>query len=482
MIRSDLKPFRVRRRPQSGQALLVALGVTVILVSMLAVTAANQRSAMQAESGRMAQRRTYLVAESAANLALQYLMEGNSGVGATTTATATTFTSSGQMGPTPPADTTAVSTLLDDWATVGETGGMKFVLADTSFRVQIVDTSSLLDVNESTAAELVNIGLTPEQADCINDYHTAGETPAPDGAKDSYYNGLSNPYNAKLARFDTLDELLQVEWITPDILYDPQNQGGTVSMQALTNGQMPALYDLCTTYAFAPNTTATGGSRMPMTSLITQLSGATQAALYPQGVPGPTGRPGAGGRPTGGTGTTGRPGAGGIGARTPTYTTIASVFRAAPQMSQADARVILNSMATTAGATTTEGLVNINTASQNVLMLLPNMTPEVAGAIVSQQQSGFSTLGDILTVGGVSNQLLASIAGQICIASTTYEARIIATAGTQQAAYTAIVQVSGGVPQIVSITPTPFPASQMILRWGWQTDTTDETDLVQQST
>jgi general secretion pathway protein K len=445
--------IRRSKKRESGQALLIALGVTLILVSVLTVTASNQRTAMRAEANRMSQRRTYLVAQSAAQMAIQYLMEGQSGISATNTASSSSSTTTTSVV------TTSVTTSLDDWATLGNTGAMKFVLGDTSFRMQIIDTCSLLDINQMTATQFVNIGLTQQEADCINDFKTAGETPAPDGAKDSYYNGLANPYNAKLARFDTFDELLQVEDVTPDVLYDPQNVSGTVTLQALTNGQMPALSDLCTAYAYASNTTASGGTRLNInTTPIPQL---TQAI-------GPLA-----------TTLTTLPGGGGP-VRRRTYANLGAIFTAFPNLTAAQETTILNNLTTTNG-TQVEGLVNINTASQNVLMLLPNVTSDVAAAIVAQQQAGFSTLGAITGVSAVSSRLLASIADHICIASTTFEARIVATAGSAQTAYTAIVQVTAGVPKIVSITPTPFAASQMIIRWGWQTDTTDETDLVQSS-
>src|SRR5438105_3775493 len=113
----------MRNRRAGGQALLIALAVTLILVSILAVTASNQRTAMRAEADRMAQRRTFLVAQSAAQMAIQYVMEGKSGVGATVTAAPSTATTSSSSNTTPASvAASAVATTLDDWATLGETG------------------------------------------------------------------------------------------------------------------------------------------------------------------------------------------------------------------------------------------------------------------------------------------------------------------------------------------------------------------------
>ena len=48
-----------------------------------------------------------------------------------------------------------------------------------------------------------------------------------DGASDSYYLSLPQPYNCKNSPFETVEELLLVEGVTPQLLYgDDTNRNG----------------------------------------------------------------------------------------------------------------------------------------------------------------------------------------------------------------------------------------------------------------
>ena len=77
-----------------------------------------------------------------------------------TTATATTL-SSGNMGPTPPAVTTAVSTVLDDWYTMGQNGDMKFGYEIHS--PEAVDSPAILTLRELyEAIGSPLLGFTPD--------------------------------------------------------------------------------------------------------------------------------------------------------------------------------------------------------------------------------------------------------------------------------------------------------------------------------
>jgi DNA uptake protein ComE-like DNA-binding protein len=83
------------------------------------------------------------------------------------------------------------------------------------------------------------------------------------------------------------------------------------------------------------------------------------------------------------------------------------------------------------------GIININTASLDVLVCLPNLTRELAQAIISQRQSAgyFNNLGELLKLPDMSHDLLKQIAPLITTRSETYrilcEGRINST-GTRQ--------------------------------------------------
>lgn len=448
-----------KNRTERGQALIIALAVTAVLVSLIAITAESQRISVAAVANRMEERRTRMTAMNAVQLAIQSLLEGNSGVAGITTGTASsTGTGTNNV-------TNTITSNLDDWALLG-TGGsvatpgaVKYVVTDCSFRMQVIDTCSLLDINTATSAMLTNLPLTQQQVDCLTDFRSTGETALPDGAKDAYYNALTNPYDAKEARFDTFDELLHVEWFTPDVLYDPQSVTNTaVTFQPLTNGQQPALYDLCTAYAYAPILTATGGSKTNISGTnvslqsLTQLgiSAASAAIIYSNGT---------------GNGNT----------RRLNWASIGQIL--ARVTNKSDQAAILNNL-TVGASTVKEGLININTASQNVLQTVPGITSDIAAAIVSQQASGFSSLGAVANVAGMSGTALQQSADLLTAVSQTFEIRVVATAGVDTEAFTAIVQIQNSVPKIVYFGRAPLPTAQMISRWGWPQDTSSETDLV----
>jgi type II secretory pathway component PulK len=83
------------------------------------------------------------------------------------------------------------------------------------------------------------------------------------------------------------------------------------------------------------------------------------------------------------------------------------------------------------------GVININTASLDVLVCLPGMTRELAQAIISQRQSGgyFASTAELLKLPDMTRDIFKQIAPLITARSETYrilcEGRISST-GTRQ--------------------------------------------------
>ncbi|MFM8271674.1 MAG: type II secretion system protein GspK, partial [Gemmata sp.] len=61
--------------------------------------------------------------------------------------------------------------------------------------------------------------MTPEIADAIVDWVDADDTKRASGAESAEYQSLPNPYKAKNGPLNSLDELLLVQGVTPDLLY-----------------------------------------------------------------------------------------------------------------------------------------------------------------------------------------------------------------------------------------------------------------------
>jgi DNA uptake protein ComE-like DNA-binding protein len=84
----------------------------------------------------------------------------------------------------------------------------------------VEDEGAKLNINTAPATTLLMLpGMTPEVADAIVDWRDQDDTPSPYGAENEYYGSLQPPYRAKNAPFDTVEELLLVKGVTPELLY-----------------------------------------------------------------------------------------------------------------------------------------------------------------------------------------------------------------------------------------------------------------------
>lgn len=100
--------------------------------------------------------------------------------------------------------------------------------ADGRLRYGIVDEASKLNLNSIPKEVLLRLPLATEEiADAIVDWRDQDETPQPSGAENSYYQSLPEPYRCKNSTFTTVEELLLVKGMTPEILYgEDWNQNG----------------------------------------------------------------------------------------------------------------------------------------------------------------------------------------------------------------------------------------------------------------
>ena len=120
-----------------------------------------------------------------------------------------------------------------------ENGFYKFNITDESGKININTLSDLSGIVLNNL--MVNMGIEKETADTIVDSILDWKSPTGlhrlHGADNSYYLSLPNPYKMKNAKFDTLEELLLVKGVTPDILYG--------------SGERPALIRFLTIYGNA---------------------------------------------------------------------------------------------------------------------------------------------------------------------------------------------------------------------------------------
>jgi DNA uptake protein ComE-like DNA-binding protein len=415
----------MRRSKQSGSVFVVSLMVLTGLVSVLALAAASQRAANQTQIRRMESSKAGLLGDAGIQRALAELQD----------------------------QVNSPTTLNDDWSQLGQTGGEEFQLGAATFRIQIIDAASKVNLNTATQAQLELLPLTPEQIDAILDWREASREPRPDGGKDEYYNQLENPYNAKLGPFQSVDELLLVKGITALDLYTVRNDVVNTNRPTRTSTgqqvQLP-LDEMLTVDSTSQAVNAQGQAKLNINGNVTALQ-LVQRAGVSQEVAGQIIQR--------------RPPAG--------YANIGDVL-GTPQITLENARTILNNCTT--GGQNQTGKINLNTATEEVLLTIPNLPPDAASAIITRQSSGFTELGDLLDVPGMNTiSVLQQTAGFFEVNSQTFLVRVLGRAGTTRVAIQATVAVANGAPKVIRIEHPPY--ANILDIWGWEPDPVATTTL-----
>jgi general secretion pathway protein K len=112
-------------------------------------------------------------------------------------------------------------------------------LGNGKYTVRIMDESGKIDLNTLTESSaiilknlLINSGVKSEDADIIADsvldWKDEDDLRRLNGAESEYYMSLPNPYKAKNANFDTVEELLLVKGVTPEILFGAEGKKGII--------------------------------------------------------------------------------------------------------------------------------------------------------------------------------------------------------------------------------------------------------------
>lgn len=101
------------------------------------------------------------------------------------------------------------------------------------YTVSVIDESGKVDINKTPELILKNIllnrGLKEEDADTIvdsiQDWRDPDDLHRLHGAESDYYMSLKNPYKARNADFETMEELLLVKGVTAELLYGGGGKG-----------------------------------------------------------------------------------------------------------------------------------------------------------------------------------------------------------------------------------------------------------------
>jgi general secretion pathway protein K len=107
-------------------------------------------------------------------------------------------------------------------------------LGDGTYEVRFIDESGKFNLNRADDTILrtifTNLGLDQQQVgiltDSILDWRDEDDLHRPNGAENDYYQGLSPPYTARNGPFDSVEDLLWVRGVTPELFYGEEGQPG----------------------------------------------------------------------------------------------------------------------------------------------------------------------------------------------------------------------------------------------------------------
>ncbi len=228
------RPGRARHSSRRPGAVLVIVLVVVSLLALAAYTFSDLMVTHQKAAqlhGRQLQARA--LAESGAEAVRLYLMQDE----------ATREEAGGHLNN--PTFFQAVPVLIDDDPQLRSNFTVLSPAIDdegalTSVRYGLEDESTRLNVNSLTMVDQVAEnagrdllmglpGMTEDIADAILDWIDEDDEVREYGAESDYYLGLDPPYSAKNAPLDTVEELLLVRGVTPQLLFGTDtNRNGMV--------------------------------------------------------------------------------------------------------------------------------------------------------------------------------------------------------------------------------------------------------------
>jgi type II secretory pathway component PulK len=328
-------------------------------------------------------------------------------------------------------------------------------------------------------------GMTSELAASIIDWRDEDDEITDGGAESEYFLLLSDPYECKNGPLETVEEILLIKGASKELLYgedtnlngildDNENDGDESDPPDNRNGRLePGFYDYVTVYSTEAGTSTE------------EEADSTETGMD-QGAQGAEGE-----MPSEGGGQTGQINVNDAASRGDLQSlleTIVSVERALEIMGNistnpdysnildfydqsgmtAEEFEQIGDQLTTGDEESQSGLVNVNTASREVLLCLPGLEEQDVDALISYRESN----SDLTSVSWVTQALdsvkATAIGSYITVNSYQYSADIICLSGNGRAykRYRAVFDMQAGSPQIIywkSMTDLGWPLEKEIV-------------------
>ena len=366
---------RERNRPNSGRVnsrqrgsvLIIVLWVAFGLVSIALYFAQSMTFELRAADNRVASLEAEQTIDGAARY-IHYLLT-NLGTNGTLPDVATYQSEGVTVG-------TATFWIIGRGADPASLNGPAFGL---------VDEAAKLNLNTATLEMLQLLPrMTPGLAAAIIDWRDADSTVSQGGAESETYQRRQPAYNCKNAPFETVDELRLVSGADLDILYgEDSNRNGVLdpnendSTTALPNdnrdGRLDAgILEYVTVSSRQPNARTNVNNAQQLASLLQQKFSAEKANQILR-VPGAA-----------------------VGNRS----TLEFYIKVKDRLTADEFAQIANDITTT-NSPYVEGLINVNTASAEVLACIPGIGTDKAASLVSYRQSNPDKLTSVAWVAEV---------------------------------------------------------------------------------
>ena len=272
----------------------------------------------------------------------------------------------------------------------------------------LVDEASKLNVNGASEAQLELLpGMDPDIADAIVAWR--GSNAATAGMDDSYYLSLSEPYQSKSARLETVEELALIRGMTRQLLYGQPS--ASQSAIVLDRQLLRGIADLVTVYSVEPNVSVSGTTRVNVSNLsdsnlqrqlranLSNAIGASRAnAIMAR-----------------------------INPRSPRFSSRFDFLRST-SVAREDRFTVFDLIST---SNAREGMVNVNTAPRDVLLCLSGLGEDDVDLIIAQRGTqSLSNPADITWLMDVlPSDKLNAIGNSVTGRSAQYSADIVAISG-----------------------------------------------------
>jgi type II secretory pathway component PulK len=368
----------ISRQKREGTVLIVTIWIVMVLASLSIVFSQYVRVEAMAAINHIAE----VTAEAAADGAIQYAFA--------------------QMNAS---DTSSVSYTSNPYEAVEAGQGLFWILRpnledDKTYDFGLADEAAKINLNTASLEMLLKLpSMTSELASSIIDWRDGNQEISTGGAESEYYLLLPEPYYCKDAPLETVEEVLLIKGGSPEVLYgEDTNRNGVLDSNENdseasppsdnSNGKLDAgFFNYVTVYSAEPNVDAQGNQRLNVRNranqqrvqnLLTEVVGRDEAILLMDRFRG-------------------------------RYSNLIELYYRTG-MSMDNFNKIIDRITVT-DEPMVRGLVNVNTASEKVLLCLPGLEQSDVDALIQERTKSPEALNSILWVTQALSQEKATAIG-----------------------------------------------------------------------